>query len=178
MLRAPGITRDGKKHVLGVWQGRAENARVWEDLIENLVERSLRADRRLLFVRDGVRALSKALKATLGKAAEIQRSHIHKERNALSLLPSRGPSSRRAPSTPERLGTQARRGSEGGPQSGCRVPEGSDRVGGFEPRRGSRGDARPRATLGSGVPESPSSEHKLDRERLLAGAVACSVSFR
>ena len=87
MLAALGITRDGKKHVLGVWQGSTENARVSQDLIDNLVERGLRTDRRLLFVLDGAKALSKAVKATFGKAAEIQRCHIHKERNVLSYLP-------------------------------------------------------------------------------------------
>ncbi len=87
VLAALGFTVDGKKHVLGLWQGATENARVCQDLLDNLVERGLRSDQKLLFVLDGSKALSKAVKATFGKEAEIQRCQIHKERNVLSYLP-------------------------------------------------------------------------------------------
>ena len=86
MPAALGITRDGKKLVLGVWQGSAENVRVSEDLIDDFLERGLGTDRRLLFVADAAKALSKPRKATFGKAAEIQRCPIHKERNVPSCL--------------------------------------------------------------------------------------------
>ncbi len=87
VLAALGFTADGKKHVLGVWQGATENARVCQDLLDNLVERGLRTDQKLLFVLDGSKALSKAVKATFGKQAELQRCQLHKERNVLSYLP-------------------------------------------------------------------------------------------
>ncbi len=87
VLTALGFTVDGKKHVLGIWHGATENAQVCQDLLDNLVERGLRTHHKLLFVLDGAKALSKAVKATLGKSAEIQRCHLHKERNVLSYLP-------------------------------------------------------------------------------------------
>ncbi len=70
-----------------LWQGATENARVCQDLLDDLVERGLRTDQKLLFVLDGAKALSKAVKATFGKQVEIQRCQVHKERNVLSYLP-------------------------------------------------------------------------------------------
>ena len=87
VLTALGFTADGKKHVLGIWNGATENAQVCQALLDNLVERGLRTDQKLLFVLDGAKALSKAVKATFGKKAEIHRCHLHKERNVLSYLP-------------------------------------------------------------------------------------------
>ena len=87
VLAALGFTADGKKRVLGVWQGATENARVCQDLLNNLVERGLRTDQKTLFVLDGSKALSKAVLATFGKQAEIQRCQFHKEKNVLSYLP-------------------------------------------------------------------------------------------
>ena len=66
VLAALGFTADGKKRVLGLWQGATENARVCQDLLDNLVERGLRTDQKLLFVLDGAKALSKAVKSTFG----------------------------------------------------------------------------------------------------------------
>lgn len=87
VLAALGLTADGKKCILGLWQGATENARVCQDLLDNLVERGLRTDQKLLFVLDGSKALSKAVKSTFGSEAEIQRCQVHKERNVLCYLP-------------------------------------------------------------------------------------------
>ncbi len=82
-----GFTSDGTKHVLGLWPGASENAEVCKDLLNDLAERGLRTDRSYLFVLDGSKALRKAVKAVFGNRAEIQRCHVHKERNVVSYLP-------------------------------------------------------------------------------------------
>lgn len=87
VIVALGLAADGRKHVLGLWQGATENGGVCQDLLDNLLERGLRTDGKLLFILDGSKALSKGVKATFGKEAVIQRCQVHKERNVLSYLP-------------------------------------------------------------------------------------------
>ena len=82
-----GFTSDGTKHVLGIWSGATENAEVCKGLLNDLIERGLPADRSYLFVLDGSKALSKAVRAVFGDRAEVQRCHVHKERNVISYLP-------------------------------------------------------------------------------------------
>ncbi|MGH7417726.1 MAG: transposase, partial [Candidatus Rokuibacteriota bacterium] len=48
VLVALGIAADGRKHVLGLWEGTTENAAVARSLLRDLVERGLPADRPLL----------------------------------------------------------------------------------------------------------------------------------
>ena len=60
VLAAVGVDAEGRKHVLGVRGGASENAEVTVDLLEDLVARGLRADRRRLFVLDGAKALRQA----------------------------------------------------------------------------------------------------------------------
>ncbi len=55
--------------------------------LDDLIERGLPADRSYLFVLDGSKALSKAVRAVFGDRAEVQRCHVHKERNVISYLP-------------------------------------------------------------------------------------------
>ncbi|MGQ9590362.1 MAG: transposase [Planctomycetota bacterium] len=55
--------------------------------VDDLVERGLQADRKLLFALDESRALSKTVKRMFGKGAEIQRCHFHKGGKAISYLP-------------------------------------------------------------------------------------------
>lgn len=86
---ALGIAADGRKHALGVWDGSTENATVCQGLLANLQSRGLRTDRSLLVILDGSKALRKAVRATFGEAALVQRCQIHKLRNVLEHLPER-----------------------------------------------------------------------------------------
>jgi len=89
LIVALGIAADGQKHALGLWEGSTENATVCQSLLANLQSRGLRADRSLLVILDGSKALRKAVQATFDKAALVQRCHIHKIRNVLDHLPER-----------------------------------------------------------------------------------------
>jgi transposase-like protein len=86
-LVALGITQDGKKVVLGVREGASENSELVKDLLADMKERGLTLTKRALFVLDGSKALGKAVRATFGEQAEIQRCILHKLRNVLSYLP-------------------------------------------------------------------------------------------
>lgn len=57
-----------------------------QGLVANLQSRGLRTDRRLLVILDGSKALRKAVRATFGEAALVQRCHVHKMRNVLECL--------------------------------------------------------------------------------------------
>ena len=83
LIVALGIAADGQKHALGLWDGSTENATVCQHLLANLQSRGLRTDRSLLVILDGSKALRKAVRATFGDAALVQRCHIHKARNIL-----------------------------------------------------------------------------------------------
>jgi len=82
-----GIDTDGRKHILGLREGATENAQVVGDLLSGLIERGLRTPERCLFVLDGAKALSKAVRKTFGQRALVQRCQIHKLRNVISYLP-------------------------------------------------------------------------------------------
>jgi len=87
MIVALGITAKGQKQVLGLRQGGTENAEVVTSLLANLVERGLDSSRPTLFVLDGAKALSAAVKRVFGKHALIQRCQVHKLRNVQAHLP-------------------------------------------------------------------------------------------
>ena len=56
-------------------------------LIDNLIERGLDPCAPRLFIIDGSKALSKAIRRTFGRDAAIQRCQVHKARNILERLP-------------------------------------------------------------------------------------------
>ena len=85
---ALGITTEGVKIPLGLWEGSTENATVATALLSDLVERGLDPTQGILFVIDGAKALRKAIHAVFGNAP-IQRCIRHKERNVLEHLPER-----------------------------------------------------------------------------------------
>jgi putative transposase len=85
---ALGITTEGIKIPLGLWEGSTENATVATALLSDLVERGLDPTQGILFVIDGAKALRKAIHAVFGNAP-IQRCIRHKERNVLEHLPER-----------------------------------------------------------------------------------------
>ena len=89
VLIALGIDFEGKKQVLGLREGDTENHQVAKSLLGDLVERGLDPERSRLFVIDGAKALTSAIRKTFGPLAEIQRCQIHKLRNILGHLPER-----------------------------------------------------------------------------------------
>ena len=89
VLVALGIDETGSKHPLGLWLGATENAKVCGELLDNLIERGLDAQRAYLFVIDGSKALRKGLRERFGNRALVQRCQVHKRRNVLSHLPKR-----------------------------------------------------------------------------------------
>lgn len=89
VLVAVGIDLGGKKHVLGLREGATENAAACKALLADLIERGLSADRALLFVIDGAKALHKAITDTFGTRVLIQRCRQHKKRNVTDALPER-----------------------------------------------------------------------------------------
>ena len=87
LLVAVGVDGNGDKHPLGVIEGATENAAVCQALLDNLVDRGLDPGVCRLFIIDGSRALSKAIRNTFGRQAPIQRCQIHKARNITERLP-------------------------------------------------------------------------------------------
>lgn len=85
---ALGITTDGVKLPLGLWDGSTENATVAKQLLSNLVARGLDLGQGVLCVIDGAKALRKAIDEVLGPVP-VQRCIRHKERNVLDHLPER-----------------------------------------------------------------------------------------
>jgi putative transposase len=85
---ALGITTDGVKIPLGLWEGSTENATVATALLSDLVERGLDPEQGILFVIDGAKALRKAIRSVFGQAP-VQRCVRHKERNVTDHLPER-----------------------------------------------------------------------------------------
>jgi putative transposase len=83
-----GITTEGVKIPLGLWQGSTENATVATALLADLVERGLDPEQGILFVIDGAKALRKAIRNVFGQAP-VQRCLRHKERNVTEHLPER-----------------------------------------------------------------------------------------
>jgi putative transposase len=86
---ALGITTEGVKIPLGLWEGSTENAAVATALLSDLVDRGLGVEQGVLCVLDGAKALRKAVRDVLGVHTPVQRCIRHKERNALAHLPER-----------------------------------------------------------------------------------------
>lgn len=86
MVAALGIGEDGRKTILGIRQGATENATVVGELLGDLVERGLDFSEPRLYVLDGGKALTAAVKKHAGESAAIQRCQVHKRRNVLDHL--------------------------------------------------------------------------------------------
>ena len=86
-MAAIGVDGNGDKHVLAVVEGATENTVVVQALIDNLLARGLDPALPRLFIVDGAKALSKAIRNTFGVAAAIQRCQVHKGRNIIERLP-------------------------------------------------------------------------------------------
>jgi transposase-like protein len=76
---APAICADGTKVPVGLWDGDTENTTVVAALLADLAARGLTAERDMLFVLDGAKALAKAVRKVYGNDVLIQRCTLHKE---------------------------------------------------------------------------------------------------
>ncbi len=86
---ALGITTEGVKLPLGLWEGSTENSTVVTNLLSDLVDRGLDPEQGILFVIDGGKALRKGIRDVFGARAPVHRCHRHKERNVADQLPER-----------------------------------------------------------------------------------------
>ena len=87
VLLALGFDAQGRKHVLGLWEGSTEKATVVRALLSNLIERGLDADTPRLWIIDGGKAIRRAILEVFGATALIQRCQEHKRRNVIEHLP-------------------------------------------------------------------------------------------
>ncbi len=87
LVAAIGIDATGEKHPLGLVEGAAENAATARALIANLIDRGLDPAVPRLFIIDGSKALSTAIRRAFGRDAPIQSCQVHKARNILERLP-------------------------------------------------------------------------------------------
>src|SRR4029077_20106158 len=67
-----GITTEGAKIPLGLWEGSTENAAVASALLSDLVERGLDPEQGILFVIDGAKALRKAIRIVFGHGSRFR----------------------------------------------------------------------------------------------------------
>ena len=86
MVAALGIDEYGRKMILGIRQGATENATVVGELLADLVDRGLDFTEPRLYILDGGKALTAAVKKHAGESAAIQRCQVHKRRNVLDHL--------------------------------------------------------------------------------------------
>src|SRR5205814_3572000 len=77
VLVALGVDVEGRKHVLGLAEGASENQVVARDVLEDLVRRGVKPDRKYLFVIDGSKALRAAIDAVFGAENPVQRCRHH-----------------------------------------------------------------------------------------------------
>lgn len=84
---ALGISEDGTKTTLGLWQGSTENAALCTSLLQDLISRGLKLDGKILCIIDGGKGIRKAIQDVLGDLAVVQRCQLHKRRNLKAHLP-------------------------------------------------------------------------------------------
>jgi putative transposase len=87
IVTALGIGQDGRKTILGIRQGATENATVVGELWGDRMNRGLDFTQPRLYVLDGGKALTGAVKKYAGESAAIQRCQVHKRRNVVDHLP-------------------------------------------------------------------------------------------
>jgi putative transposase len=85
---ALGVSTEGVKIPLGLWDGSTENKTVTVHLLADLVGRGLDVEQGVLVVLDGGKALRAAINEVFGPVP-VQRCVRHKERNVLDHLPER-----------------------------------------------------------------------------------------
>lgn len=87
MIIALGVTLSGQKIVLGAIESGTENGGVCRDFLNQLKERGLQTEEKILFVIDGAKGLRKGIETVIGKQAIIQRCQWHKRENVVAYLP-------------------------------------------------------------------------------------------
>lgn len=87
VIVALGITADGSKLPVGLWDGATENKTVVRAMLADLVSRGLSAEDGLLVVIDGAKALRAGVQEVFGDLAAVQRCTLHKRRNVADHLP-------------------------------------------------------------------------------------------
>jgi len=87
MIIAIGVTKEGKKVLLGIIQSATENSNVCKAFLLELIERGLRYEDGLLCVIDGAKGLRKAMNEVFGRYGIVQRCQWHKRENVVSYLP-------------------------------------------------------------------------------------------
>jgi len=78
---ALGIDMEGRKHVLGFWQGATENHEICQELFADMERRGLKISKKILWVTDGGKGIIKVLSDRCGKKLIHQRCTIHKDKN-------------------------------------------------------------------------------------------------
>jgi transposase-like protein len=86
LVVAIGVDGAGDKHVLAVVEGATENTATVQALLDNLVGRGLDPTVPRLFIVDGAKALTRAIRNTFGVAVAVQRCQVHKGRNIIERL--------------------------------------------------------------------------------------------
>ena len=87
MIIALGVTLQGEKVILGMIESHTENHRVCREFLQNLKERGLRDENKLLFIIDGAKGLRKGIQKVFGRQALVQRCQWHKRENVIAYLP-------------------------------------------------------------------------------------------
>jgi transposase-like protein len=87
VVAAIGVDTEGRKHILRIAEGATENVAVVTALLEDLVERGVKPDRKRLFVIDGSKALRNAIDGVYGMSNPVQRCRNHKAQNVVDHLP-------------------------------------------------------------------------------------------
>jgi transposase-like protein len=78
---ALGIDGEGRKQVLGFWEGATENHEICRELFSDLERRGLKISKKIIWVTDGGKGVIKVLKDRFGNKLLHQRCSIHKDRN-------------------------------------------------------------------------------------------------
>ncbi|MET4515360.1 transposase-like protein [Bradyrhizobium sp. I1.7.5] len=87
LVAAIGVDGEGNKHPLALVEGATENAATVQALLATWSRAGSDPAVPRLFIVDGAKALSKAIRRTFGSAAAIHRCQIHKARNIMERLP-------------------------------------------------------------------------------------------
>jgi hypothetical protein len=87
LVAAVGIDGEGTQHPRARVVGATEDAAVVRALLDDLVKRGLDPSVPRLFIIDGAKALSKAIRRTFGRDMPVQRCQVHKVRNILDRPP-------------------------------------------------------------------------------------------
>ncbi len=77
LVTALGIDEQGRKHILGVWEGDGENTEVCVAALQQFMDRGLDVGRGVLVVLDGGKGLASAVRQLWGDVAVVARCRVH-----------------------------------------------------------------------------------------------------